>query len=381
MLRKLILLTLSAILMLTGLPFSCAEEDFSDDLTIENVPPEEPLVTEGEFIRVTAEYQPGDDLTRYTAELINDPSFEDGTTITARDLLFSLYVYLDPAYPLFTYSDPIPGLESYRKQVSAERLNAAAETLSAIHEAGADHIWSESDGWSEEHHIAYWQLYAEYMAACESEFVNCAQAIVDYCAAALPSDVQGKFGRGSADIAANEGLRVAYAMQQWGYASSVDSVLTARHSGTVWNLDQSSPTVQDFANELSLAYGGDLGACWAIESTGDYYPLLPDIERQFTDLFLGDAKDSILSVTGIRMTGENTLEIDLQGIDMHSAGLLFDLPVLSLEQMGDAEQWSPENGLYGHAFGDLSPLGDTDAIVAAVQSAPVLLEYSDEILF
>lgn len=384
MLRKLLLLALSALLMLTSIPLACAEDDFSNDLTIENVPPEEPVVTEGESIRVTAEYLADSDLTRYTAQLINDPTFPDGSALTAKDLLFSLYVYIDPACPLSAPGDAlsgIPGLESYQRQVSAERLSAAAETMSAIRAAGANHVWSESDGWTDALQTAYWQLYSEYLAACESEFPRCAQAIVDSCATMLESDARGAFDLSSAEIAADDGLRVAYAMQQWGYASSVGSVLTAKHSGTTWSLDSDQPTVQDFATELSLAYDGDLGACWAIESCGTYSPALPDFEQQFTDLLLGETRDSVPSVSGIRMIDENTLEINLTGIDMHSAGRLFGQPVLSLEQLGDAEQWSPENGQYGHALGDLSILGDADAITAAIQSAPVLLDSDDEIIF
>lgn len=384
MFRKLLLLTLTALLMLTGIPFACAEDDFSDDLIIENVPPEEPVVTEGEFIRVTADYQVDGDLTHYTAQLINDPTFPDGSALTAKDLLFSLYVYIDPACPLSAPGDAlsgIPGLESYQRQVSAEHLKAAAESMSAIRAAGADHVWTESDDWTDTLQTAYWQLYSEYLTACEAEFPRCAQAIVDSCAAMLESDARGAFDRSSAEIAADEGLCVAYAMQQWGYASSVGNVLTAKHSGTTWSLDSAKPTVQDFADELSLAYDGDLGACWAIESCGTYSPTLPDLEQQFTDILLGETKDSVPSVSGIRMTGEDTLEIDLTGIDTHSAGRLFGQPVLSLEQLGDAEQWSPEDGQYGHTFGDLSALGDAAAIENAMQSAPVLLESDDEITF
>lgn len=377
MLRKLILLTLSALLMLTGLPFARAEDDFSDDLIIENIPPEEPIVTEGEFIRVTAQYLPDGDFTRYTAELINNPTFADGTALTAKDLLFSLYVYADPGYPLFWYptaASSIAGLESYQKQVSAERLTAADETLTAIREVGANHVWTASDGWTEELQTAYWNLHAEYIAACEAEFANCAQAIVDYCAGMLPSDASD---RGSAD----DGQLVAFAMQQWGYAASDGSTLTARRSGKVWNLDESAPTLADFVSELSLTYDGDLAACWEIESTGTYAPALPNLKHQFTELFLGDEKDSILSVSGIRMTGDMSIEIDLVGVNMREAGALFGQPVFSLARYGDAAQWSPEDGLYGHPFGDLSVIGDTAAIEAAVQDGPVLLEHSDEISF
>lgn len=380
MLRRLFLLVLCALLMLTGMSFAQAEEesygdDFPDTPIIENVPPSEPMITEGDFLRVTSEYLPDEDVTRYTAQLINNPVFPDSTPVSARDLLFSLYVYLDPAYepdaPMTAL--PILGAKNYRVQISEERLSAAKEAMQAIHDAGPDHVWIESDSWTQDLQNVYWTLREDYLSACEAEFPACAQAIVDYCYLLLTNDLPGAFGKTTEEILADDGLRVAYAMVQWGYAFADDSMLTFRESGKMWNLEGEKPTVEDFAAELSLAYAGDLRTCWEFESTGTYEPQLPAPEEAFLLHFLGDAKDSISAVSGIRMIDETTLEIDLSGIEMTEAYTLFGDPILSLSAQGDAAQWSPENGLYGHPFGDLS------AITAF--EGPVLLASSDEIVF
>lgn len=373
MIRKLFLMTLSALLLLTGMPMSLAQ----GDLVVENVPPEEPIVTEGEHIRVTAEYDPDAGFTRYTAELTGSPTFSDGTPMTAQDLIFSLYVYLDPGYTgeIPMHDVDIVGLESYRRQVSEERLSAACTAMENIIEAGAEHAWSEDDGWTEEQQTFYWDLHAQYAAACEGEFTACAQAIVDYCCAMLETDARGAFGLTSAEISADEGLRTAYAMLQWGYATADGSALTAKRSGTVWNLDSVRPSAADFANELILAYNGDLAACWAIEATGTYEPALPELNvpEAFLAHLIGEERDGILSISGIRMVDETTLEIEVEGVDMRSAGALFCQPVLSTAADGDEAQWNPEAGLYGHPFGDVSGVRFSDG--------PGLLQHDSVIIF
>lgn len=378
MLRKLLLLTLTAVLILTGTLACWAEEDdeINEDLIIETVAPEEPVITEGQFIRVTAEYLAEEGITRHTAELLGNPTFSDGTPLTAQDVLFSLYVYLDPGYSMETALNElsIVGLESYRLQIPEDQLTAAREIMPAIKAAGEDHEWTDADGWSKEQQADFWKLHEEYAAACEVEFPKCAQAIVDYCANMLETDTRGAFGFTSDEIAADEDLRVAYSMMQWGYADAEGSELTSRNSGTVWNLKAEKPTVQDFANELSIAYDGDLAACWAIESTGTYEPELPNLADEFAAAYsIAIEIGTIGSASGIRMVDESTLEIDLEGINMHAS--LFSWPVLSLNAVGDMEKWSPESGLYGHDFGDVS------AIEAAGFKGVMLLEVSDEIIF
>lgn len=363
---RLLSLLLAALLALTCAPAS-AEEEYIDDLIIENVLPDEPVVTETEFLRVTAEYLPDEDITRHTAELLGSPTFDDGTPLTANDILFSLYYYLDPACSLFTYYE-IPGLESYQRQISEARLTGAAEAMASIEAAGPEYIPSEADGWTQALQDAFWNLQAEYSAACAAEFPKCAQAIADYCAPMLADESRTLFGRD-----ASEDLLIAYAMLQWGYAEADDNILTAKRSGKMWNLNDSAPTAEDFAAELSLAYDGDLAACWAVETSGNYWPELPSVNEAFLQLYVGGAKDSVTSISGIRMTDDRTVEVDLIGVNMH--GSPFGLPILSLAAAGDMEKWKPESGLYGHDFGDVA------AIEASGFNGNRLLDIPSEIIF
>ena len=56
--------------------------------------------------------------TEYEFVIKNDVKFSDGTPLTIKDVLFNLYVYLDPMYSgsATLYSTKIQGLEAYRQQ-------------------------------------------------------------------------------------------------------------------------------------------------------------------------------------------------------------------------------------------------------------------------
>ena len=58
--------------------------------------------------------------TRYRFVLKNDIKFSDGSPLTMKDVLFNLYVYLDPAYygSSTIYSTEIVGLQEYRTQTT-----------------------------------------------------------------------------------------------------------------------------------------------------------------------------------------------------------------------------------------------------------------------
>ena len=60
--------------------------------------------------------------TTYRFVLKNDLKFSDGSPLTMKDVLFNLYVYLDPAYygSATIYSTDIVGLKEYRTQTTNE---------------------------------------------------------------------------------------------------------------------------------------------------------------------------------------------------------------------------------------------------------------------
>ena len=73
--------------------------------------------------------------TRYRFVLKNDVKFSNGTPLTMKDVLFNLYVYLDPAYygSSTIYSTEIVGLQEYRTQTTnkneQEDFDAGFEAL------------------------------------------------------------------------------------------------------------------------------------------------------------------------------------------------------------------------------------------------------------
>ena len=125
-------------------------------------------------------------------------------------------------------------------------------------------------------------------------------------------------------------------------------------------------------NELKQVYGDDLGACWAVEGTVNYEPQLPDLTGGFLRACYADSPDSVTSISGIRMEDENTVVVELEGIDMHAEAELFGVKLLPLDAYGDAAQWSPDEGLYGHAFGDVSGISNALSADGGAQTVTLL---------
>ena len=73
--------------------------------------------------------------TKYLFVLKNNIKFSDGVPLTMRDVLFNLYVYLDPAYygSSTIYSTDIVGLKAYRTQSENENVqDQFGEQFSAL---------------------------------------------------------------------------------------------------------------------------------------------------------------------------------------------------------------------------------------------------------
>lgn len=87
--------------------------------------------TEGDTVHPTVD----NSSTTYTFVLKNDLKFSDGSPLTMKDVLFNLYVYLDPAYTgsSTVYSTEIDGLAEYRTQTTnpneQEKFQATYEQL------------------------------------------------------------------------------------------------------------------------------------------------------------------------------------------------------------------------------------------------------------
>ena len=102
----------------------------------------------------------------YAITLRDDIKFSDGTPMTIDDVIFNMYVYMDPTYDgsATFYSVPIVGIDEYRGGMDT-RVNV-------ILAAGPDG-YTANDLYTEEQYTAFW-------AAFQTAGEKFAQSIADY---------------------------------------------------------------------------------------------------------------------------------------------------------------------------------------------------------
>ncbi|SFQ44736.1 peptide/nickel transport system substrate-binding protein [Lachnospiraceae bacterium XBB1006] len=84
---------------------------------------------------VSVKYDENDKITTYTVKLREDLKFSDGEPVTADDVIFSYYAYLDPSYTgsRLLNSFHIVGLENYRmNSTAAEGINIEPNEVNAL---------------------------------------------------------------------------------------------------------------------------------------------------------------------------------------------------------------------------------------------------------
>jgi peptide/nickel transport system substrate-binding protein len=84
---------------------------------------------------VSVKYNENDKITTYTVKLREDLKFSDGEPVTADDVIFSYYVYLDPSYvgTRLLSSFHIVGLENYRmNSTAAEGISVEPNEVRAL---------------------------------------------------------------------------------------------------------------------------------------------------------------------------------------------------------------------------------------------------------
>ena len=238
----------------------------------------------------------------YDITIRDDITFSDGQKADIDDVIFGMYVYLDPAYDGSTtlYSVPIVGVEEYR---------SGMETLfSLIYAAGED---GTSDYFTDEQRDYFW---GEALQAAGEAF---AQSIVDY--------VLNNYGEayGAVDVASSAAL--------WGF-----------------ELEEGA-TVADFWALMVEAYEGDLEDLSDTEAaSGSLWSYLP--EELKVAVSTGNSADY---VTGIEKTGDYSMRVTTSKLDA-TAIYQMSLPIAPLHYYGDESAYDYEAHSFGFTKGDLS---------------------------
>lgn len=153
------------------------------------------------------------DTTVYEIKLKKGVKFSDGKEMTADDIIFTYYVYLDPAYVGSTTlnSYDIQGLQDYVTQTTSEVYSKYQKYAEDIYAAGSDHEWTSNDSWTKELQDAYW-------ASMKTTWTADVQAIVDYVIAKYKTGyAESNFGKPVAEWKSE--YDVAFGMAMWGFGS------------------------------------------------------------------------------------------------------------------------------------------------------------------
>ena len=267
----------------------------------------------------------------YAINMRDDLVFSDGTPITIDDVIFNLYVYMDPTYDgsATLYSMPIAGLDDYRSSMT---------TLSKlIAEAGEDN--TDNSLFTAEQQKAFWDAVNEGGAAF-------AQEIVDYCVSA-------------------------------GYAADSNDVATA---AAAWGYDglAADATAKDFFLAIAENYDWSFASMEAETAGSALSDLIPADVYAYSTTGVATGAD-VDTVSGIVKTGDYSMTITTTELS-NSMIYQLQLPIASLDYYGDRSLYDYDNHSYGFKKGDLSK-------VRSVTSNPMgagaytFNKYSDGVIY
>ncbi len=303
---------------------------------------------------LSVKYDKDSDTTTYTAKIRDDLYFSDGVQMTADDIIYNYYVYLDTSYTGSTTlnSYDIVGLKDYRTQTTSDVYAKYADLAQQIYAAGADHVWADTDVWTQEMQENYWE-------SMKSTWTDDVQSIVNYVLNNYMDYAESYFpGFTAEEISAETGLQVAFGMVMWGFASLDDAgMLTGSVTGTTWDLKNGVyPTIDDYYAETFAGYEGDPDAYWSVEAADD-----TDVHGTADEAFIAlwgpqdpGMEGGVKSISGITKIDDYTVQVVTNGYEAPAVYSILGISIAPLHYYGDTNLYDYENGMYGFPRGDVS---------------------------
>ncbi len=267
----------------------------------------------------------------YDLKIRDDIKFSDGEKATIDDVIFGMYVVLDPTYDgnQTLYSCPIDGLEEYRSGMDT--------MFNLMVAAGKDN--TDFTNWTKEQQDAMW-------ADLDAALVKFAQSIVDYCI-------------------------------DNGYNEETDSVAACAAN---WGFDlEEDATAEDFANTLVEAYDGDIMEMSDTEqASAPVTSFMEKYEEYTIGVNTGDSADYI---KGIQKTGDYSMRVVATKLD---ATMIYQMSfaIAPMHYYGDKKLYNYDEHKFGFEKGDLSgvkskttaPLGAGAYIYKSYENGVVYME-------
>ncbi len=318
---------------------------------------------------LTVDYDPDTKQTTYKARMRVGMKFSDGEPVTADDVIFTYYTYLDPSYVGSTSlkSYPIIGLQEYLTQTPTAVLERYQKYAEDIFAAGRDHEHSDSDAWTKELQDAFWAEVDKYGMERTQEIVTYVlNNYVDTYAEAIT-------GKTAEEVKESEGLQVAFGMGLWGFGGleckeevaegedcpeEAGQIFKTAYLEKEFDLETEFPTVDDYYADILAAYENDVVIAWDTEAAGDN----KDVKGSATTEFIKEwgpkdeetGGEGVPNIAGIRKIDDYTIEVVLDGFSAPAVYSVLGVSVTPLHYYGDKEQYDYENNKFGFPFGDLS---------------------------
>ena len=321
---------------------------------------------------IAVDYDEASDTTKYTARLRVGMKFSDGEPVTADDVIFTYYTFLDPSYVGSTSlaSYPIIGLKDYQTQTTTEVYDKYFQMFEDIYAAGMDHEHADTDTWTQEQQDDAW-------ARLETGVKAEVQGIYDYVVANYGNnDFSAQYFNGAVWDEMTDGEKVAYAMRMWGFgglkcstevAEGEEAIAVAdcadpivfetAGTGTVYDLVETFPTLDDYYTEVMAAYGNDIKAAFPYESANGV-----DVFANAQTAFIGEwgpkdesmGTEGVPNIAGIKKIDDYTVEVTTSGYEAPAVYSILGLNITPLHYYGDRAKYDYENNMFGFDFGDLS---------------------------
>lgn len=263
----------------------------------------------------------------YAINMRDDLVFADGTPITIDDVIFNLYVYMDPTYDgsATLYSMPIAGLDDYRSSMT---------TLSKlIAEAGEDN--TDNSLFTAEQQKAFWDAVNEGGTAFAQEIVDAA-----------------------------------------GYADEGDVAAAA----SAWGFDglAADATAKDFFLAIAEKYDWNFASMEAETAGSALSDLIPADVYAYSTTGVATGAD-VDTVSGIVKTGDYSMTITTTELS-NSMIYQLQLPIASLDYYGDRSLYDYDNHSYGFKKGDLSKVRSVTGTPLGA-GAYTFNKYSDGVIY
>ena len=294
-------------------------------------------------------YDAATDITTYTAKLREDIKFADGEPMTADDIIFNYYVYLDPSYTGSTTlsSYDILGLQAYLTQVPEDSLASVVPALEALKAAGPNYTVTEADPFTQE-------VYDNYQAALTELWKSDVQGIVDYVFANYAADyAEAILGKTADEVAASEGLKNSLGMALWGFGDVVDGVLTTAAGESI---PAEEATNDDYYEAAAAKYGNDFAAYLAAgeSAIGTTLDALNSSTMSAIAAASGvDLSAGVPNISGIKKLDDYTVEVKVKGFSAPAIYSILGIQIAPAHYYGDGT-FDYEANNFGHPYGDLS---------------------------